>query len=196
MHQCLREDDGMNILGFGSIALANCHLTRAAYQIAHYDKQIVHYRREEQHEGHDAQYPAHHLDVWVMGIDFAQHREIKGKVCSHLPQFLQREMVLTHLVDVRLEFVGTMSPCQPDVGNIAIISYPIVSAIVRIYVWNTGHRQNHLRAMQGRPPRKSLENAINGKSSTRIIGKREMLAHHIAAYSGCRLRVDDARQGL
>jgi putative ABC transport system ATP-binding protein len=52
------------------------------------------------------------------------------------------------------------------------------------------------RAMQGRPPRKSLENAINGKSSTRIIGKREMLAHHIAAYSGCRLRVDDARQGL
>ena len=50
--------------------------------------------------------------------------------------------------------------------------------------------------MQGSPPRKSLENAINGKGSTRIIGKREMLAHHIAAYRGCRLRVDDARQGL
>ena len=50
--------------------------------------------------------------------------------------------------------------------------------------------------MQGRPPRKSLENATNGESGSRITGKREMLAHHIAAYRGCRLRVDDARQGL
>lgn len=116
-----------------------------------------------------------------MGVNIAQYREIIVQFYSHILHLLQREMILSHLIHVRLEFFCLMPLCQPDVGPIGIISHPLASAIVGIYVWHTTPRQNHLRTMKGRTPGKRFENTIDGKSGSRIIRKREMLTYNITA---------------
>ena len=186
MHQSLRENDGMNVLRFGTITLTNSHFARTTHKISHDDKQIVHHRSKEEDKSDNSHNPSHLLDIRILGVNIAQYREIIVQFYSHILHLLQRKMILSHLIHVRLEFFCLMPLCQPDVGSIAIISHPLASAIIGIYVWHTTPRQNHLRTMKGRTPWKRFENTIDGKSGSRIFRKREMLTNNITTYLCCR----------
>ncbi len=130
MHHCLGEDDGMDILRFGTIALAHRHLTGTGHEVAHDDEQIVHHGGKEQHKGDDAHNPPHHPDVGIIRIHLAEYGKAVVQRGSRLLQFFQREMVLHQLFNVWLELACLVPLCQADIGTIAIVSYPLVATIV------------------------------------------------------------------